>query len=79
MKFFTFRVALRRARLKKLPSVLVSSLIPRDEDPKARFKSIEKKIPKRVGASTQPCFTPLLISNESETLPSYWIVALVFV
>ena len=48
--------------LKKLPSVLVCSLIPRDEDPKARFKSIKKKIPKRVGASAHPCFTPLLIS-----------------
>ena len=66
VKFFTFRFALRRARLKMLPSALVWSLIPRDEDPKARFNSTEKKISKRVGASTQPCFTPFLISNESD-------------
>ena len=49
------------------------------EEPKACFNSIEKKIPKKVKASTQPCFTLLLISNESDTLPSYWMVALVFV
>ena len=72
-----FHFALRHATLKRLQSVLVWGLIPRDEDPKANLNSIEKKIPKRVGASTQPCFTPLLISNKSETLPSYWLVAFV--
>ena len=78
VKIFTFRFALRRAWLKRLPSVLVWSLIPRDEHPKPRYNSIENKIPKRVGASTQPCFTPFVISNELETLPSHWIVVLVF-
>ena len=27
-----------------------------------------------MGASTQPCFTPLLIGNGSEVEPSYWTV-----
>ena len=57
--------------MKILPAVLLWSLISRDEDPWARFNSIEKKIPKRVGARTHTFFTPLLISNKSEKLPSY--------
>ena len=67
---FRFRFALRRARLKRRPPILVCSLIPIVDELKVLnfFNSIEKKIPKRVGASTQPCFTLLLISNDSETL-----------
>ena len=76
---FRFRFALGLARLKSRPSVLVWSLIPVVDEPKACFSSNEKKIPNRVGASTQPCFFPLLILNESKTLPSYLVVALVFV
>ena len=34
----------------------------------------KKKMPKRVGASTQPCFTPFLIGKEPEAEPSYWTV-----
>ena len=48
VKLFTFCFALRHARLKRLPSVLVWSLIPRDEDTKARFNIIEKKIRKEL-------------------------------
>ena len=32
-------------------------------------------MPKRVGARTQPCFTPFLMSNGSDILHSYWMVA----
>ena len=35
----------------------------------------KEKIPKSVGARTQPCFTPLLIGNGSEDDPSYRTVA----
>ena len=31
-------------------------------------------MPKAVGASTQPCFTPLLIGKGSEVEPTYWTV-----
>ena len=31
-------------------------------------------MPKGVGASTQPCFTPLLIGKGSEVKPTYWTV-----
>ena len=74
---FTSRLAFRRAKLKWWQSTIVWSLIPRDEDRKARFNSIYRKSPKRIGVSTQSCLTPLLVSNESETLPSYWTVVLV--
>lgn len=36
--------------------------------------SEKKKMPKRVGASTQPCFTPFLIGKGPEAEPSYWTV-----
>ena len=35
----------------------------------ACFSNMPKKIPKSVGARTQPCLTPLWISNGSEELP----------
>ena len=31
-------------------------------------------MPKGVGASTEPCFTPLLIGKGSEVEPTYWTV-----
>jgi len=31
-------------------------------------------MPKGVGASTQPCFTPLLIRKGYEVEPTYWMV-----
>ena len=34
----------------------------------------KKKMPKRVGTSTQPCFTPFLIGKGPETEPLYWTV-----
>ena len=34
----------------------------------------ERKRPKRVEASTQPCFTPLLIEKGSVEDPLYWTV-----
>ena len=43
--------------------------MPSVEDLKACFKSKEKKIPKRMGANTQPCFTPLLTSMSLEISP----------
>ena len=71
MVFFTFDFAFRRAELNRSPSDLIWSLTRIIDEQIARFNSIEKKIPKRVRARTQPGFTPLLIVNESEALPSY--------
>ena len=52
---FRFYFALIHARLKRWPSVLEWSLTPVVDEPKACFDSIEKKTPKTVWASTQPC------------------------
>ena len=76
---FTFDFVFRRAGLNRRPSDLVCSLTPTVDEQKARFNSIEKKIPKRVGARIHPWFTPLLFVNDSETLPSYWTIAFVLV
>ena len=71
----TLLFAFSRARLKSRPSDLVRRYTPSVDAPKACFKSRAKKMPKRVGASTQPCLTPLLMSKGVDVLPSYWIVA----
>ena len=65
----TFVLALRRPRLKSLPSDLVRRQIPSDAVPKACLKSRAKKIPKSVGARTYPCLTPLRMSKGLEELP----------
>ena len=71
----TLVFALSLARLNSLPSYLVGSYSPSVALPNACFKIREKKIPKRVGAKTQPCLTPLLMSKGSNMLPSYCDVA----
>ena len=43
---------------------------PSVDDLKARFKSKVKKMPKRVGASMQPCLTLLLTLNSADISPS---------
>ena len=52
-----------RASLEMRSSVLVWSFMPAVDEPKERFNSVVKKIPKRVGASTQPLLSLLLIPN----------------
>ena len=78
-ELFTFCFALKRTGLIRRPSDLVSSvIITVNEQRVLFFNSIVKKISKRVGARTQPCFTPILIVNDSKTLhnigllPSCW-------
>ncbi len=70
----TLVFARRRARLKRLPSLLVRMKTPSSDWLKAWRSSREKKMPKSVGARTQPCFTPLRIGKGSEDEPSYWTV-----
>ena len=65
----TFVLALRRARLKSMPSDRVRRQIPSVVVSNACFSNMPKKIPKSVGARTQPCLTPPRISNGSEELP----------
>ena len=55
----TFVLALRRTRLKSLLSLMSN----------ACFSNRPKKIPTIVGERTQPCLTPLRISNGSMELP----------
>ena len=44
--------------------------MPSVAEPKACFSMRAKKTPNRVGARTQPCFTPLLMLKVSEVEPS---------
>ena len=67
--------AFSRARLNSRASDLVRRYTPSVASPKACFRSRAKKMLKSMGARTQPCLTPLLISKESNMLPSYRMVA----
>ena len=62
-------LALRRARLKSLSSELVRKYIPSVVVSNTCFSNMPKKLPKSIGAMTQPCLTPQRISNVSEKLP----------
>ena len=64
-----FVLALIRARLKSLPSDRVRRWIHSVVVSNACFSNRPKKIQKIVEARTQPCLTPLQISNGSEELP----------
>ena len=74
--FFTFCFAVRHAGFYRHSLNLVC-LTPTIDEQKVYFNSIERKIPKSVGARTQPCCTPLFIVNESEMSQSYCRVAFV--
>ena len=69
LRTFVLALSLRPARLKSLPSDRVRRYIPYVVVSKACFSTRPKKISKSVGARTQPCLTPLRISNGSEELP----------
>ena len=75
----TFVLALRRTRLKSLPSDLVGRQIHSDAVLKACLKSRAKKIPKSVGARTHPCLTQLRMSKGLEELPLNCTVPFMFV
>mgnify|MGYP001801150208 CR=1 FL=1 len=67
-------LALNLDRLKKFPSSRDSMDTP-VEDTRlllVTLKTYEKYSPNSVGASTQPCFTPLLIGKLSDIAPLYW-------
>ena len=74
-----FVLAVKRPRLKNLPSDLVRRHILSDTVPKACLKSRTKKIPKSVGARTHPCLTPLWMSNGLEELSLNCTVPFMFV
>ena len=67
---WTLVFALNLERLKNFPSVLVGRYTPSVAVPKAFFSMMAKKIPKWIGARTQPRFTPLQISKGSDVEPS---------
>ena len=73
----TFVLALRRARLKSLPSDRVRRLIQSVVVSNACFSN--RPMPKSIGARTQPCLTPLRMSNGSEELPLNCTVLFVLV
>ena len=60
----------RQARLCSFLSDLVCRYTPSVDVSKANDRRSEKKIPKRAGAKTQPCLTPLQMGKESENDPS---------
>ena len=75
----TLVFALSLVALYSLPSDLVCMSTPPVEFPKAYFRRRKKRMPKRVkvGARTQPCLTPLLVSKGLNMLPSYWMAAFI--
>ena len=68
----TFALALRRPRLG--PQTASADAVP-----KTCLKSRTKRIPKSVGARTQPCSTPLRMSNCLVELPLNCTVPFMFV
>ena len=74
----TFVLALRRPKLKSLPSDLVGRQTPSDAVLKACLKNRAKKIPKSVGDRTHPCLTPLRMSKDLEELPLNCTVPFMF-
>ena len=75
----TLVFALSLVALYSLPSDLVCMSTPPVEFPKAYFRKRKKRMPKgvKVGARTQPCLTPLLVSKGLNMLPSYWMAAFI--
>ena len=63
-------MALSLERLKSVPSVLVRREIPSAAGPNACFSITAKKIPNKVGARTQPFFTPLRMLKAADAEPS---------
>ena len=66
----TLVLARSLAGLNNFPSERVRSRTPSTAEPKACSRRMEKKIAKSVGANTQPCLTPMLMSKASDELPS---------
>ena len=64
----TLVFALSRTRLHRFQSDLECGYMPSVEGPNACLRSIEKKMPNRVGASTQPCLTPFFKSKGAEAV-----------
>ena len=65
-KVRTLVFAFRGARLNSFPSLLVCGWTPSSEWRNAKFRIKEKEMPNKVGARTQPCFTPLRILKGSD-------------
>ena len=74
----TFVLALRRPRLKSLPSDLVYRQIPLMLCQR-RLNRRAKRIPKSFGARTHPCLTPLRMSKGLEELMLNCAVPFMFV
>ena len=66
----TLVLARSLAGLNNFPSERVRGRTLSTAKPKACFRRMEKKIMKSVGANTQPCLTPMLMSKASDELPS---------
>ena len=67
----TLVLARSLAGLNNFPSERVRSRRPSTAEPKACFRRMEKKIVKSVGANTQPCLTPMLMSKASLLLSTF--------
>ena len=65
------RLKMQRFRTASFFGVKYTAIL---SDNSSTSTSEKKKMPKRVGASTQPCFTPFLSGKGPEAEPSYWTV-----
>ena len=65
------RLKMQRFRTASFFGVKYTAIL---SDESSSSTSEKKKMPKRVGATTQPCFTPFLIGKGPEAEPSYWTV-----
>ena len=75
VSLFTFVLACSLQGLKSLPSVRYPKSTPTSPLRNASVSMAENIILKRVGASTQPCFTPFVTKNGLENSPSFWTLA----
>ena len=66
------RLKMQRFRTASFFGVKYTAILSDNSSTSASAK--KKKMPKRVGVSTQPCFTPFLIGKGPEAEPSNWTV-----
>ena len=66
----TLVLVLSLDKLNSFPSDLVRTKTPSTDVPKACFSMMAKKMPKSVGESTHPCFTPLQMVRAPKVAPS---------
>ena len=77
-----FNIFSRTASKTGLPgyssATVCQCMVPRPAFCFVSLNITEKYIPKRVGARTQPCFTPFTMGKGPDIIPSTWAVPCIF-